>query len=250
MLTLAVNCTKSYLKHLDVLLWSVVLSEEAGFKVYLIHDGIDVETLTAFKSKWSCLGAIVIDLDASDFILSFRLNSNFPPICFGRLLIPKLIKKEERVLSLDIDIVVLKPLSALYDIDMLNFPIACSLDSGTGRGLSYFQNLIFPKIINAGVLLIDLENTRSHEKFTEAKRIAQSKYLKYADQDAINRAFFDDIMILDQGWNWQKLALNEDASIKHFAHSKPWDKTCVDKAYGSYLTLAKQYQAHTKQTEK
>lgn len=245
MLTLAVNCSKSYLKHLDILIWSVVVSEEAIFKVYLIHDGIDAETLAAFKSKWSVLGVIVIDLDASDFIVSFRPNPNFPPICFGRLLIPKLVKNEKRVLYLDIDIVALKPLSALYDIDMLNFPIACSVDSGTGRGLSYLKNLIFPEIINAGVILIDLENARSYERFCEARRIAKSQYLKYADQDAINRAFCDDIMIFDQGWNWQKLSFNKYAAIKHFAHSKPWDKNCVDKTYGLYLTLESQYKALT-----
>ena len=226
MLTLAVNCTENYLVHLDSLLWSVVVSEGKPFKVYLLHDGIEPGVLHLFETKWERFQVVVIEVDVSSSIGDFQPNSNFPPICFGRLLIPRLLAHEQRVLYLDIDIIVLKPLLPLYQVDLAGFPIAGVLDSGTGRGISRIKNVLSPKVINAGVILMDLTNDLCREKFDTAVQIGSSQYLKYADQDSINRAFRGGIMVIDDQWNWQKLAYRSDASVIHFAHGNPWVEGC------------------------
>lgn len=237
---------------------SVIISSN-----YIIPCVVTLQSLYSTKktnSKYS-INIILIESDTSNDKTQltkfnkedFKINittiekdpnlSLFEQAMFLKLNLDKLLPNVSKTLFLDIDIIVNKDLSELYNTDI------------TGKYLGAVRD-IYPVILyerthktynknyfNVGVMLLNLDLIRQDKKF-ELARNKFKDYLKFnfPEQDLLNDLIKDKFKILHPKYNWiisntyytkkqlnnfygiDKNEINDnDISIFHYAGFKPWN---------------------------
>lgn len=179
---------------------------------------------------------------------------------YGRLAIPHLIEDADRVLYLDCDILVKRPIDDLFDTDMCGFPLAACRDLAylhfikrhDGPARTSAMQLLRDRrnYFNAGILLIDCVKWREGHFFEKIHNLLANPPtpLFFADQDALNVIFQDNYQRLDPRWNsWAVSNAFEDGEedlariaelcakdpwIVHFiGPAKPWIRAHVSSSY-------------------
>jgi lipopolysaccharide biosynthesis glycosyltransferase len=124
---------------------------------------------------------------------------------YGRLAIPQLIEEADRVLYLDCDILIKRPVGDLFDTDMRGFPLAACQDLAYlhfirrhhGPARTSAMELLRDRrnYFNAGILLIDCVKWREQRFFEKIHALLANPPtpLFFADQDALNVATRDGI---------------------------------------------------------
>jgi lipopolysaccharide biosynthesis glycosyltransferase len=171
------------------------------------------------------------------------------------LLLPDLLPETHRILYLDVDLVVMRDVSELFDVDLGDRPLAAARDgfisespgvpnpdqerSGSPPGFPYF---------NAGVMVINAEIWRKERVGARAIDLLRESVPPpgYLEQDALNSLTAGRWTELDRRWNVlsisdqlgvsepgrviggrtmaEQVRLERDAFILHFAGPrKPWD---------------------------
>ncbi len=132
---------------------------------------------------------------------------------YGRLAIPQLIEDADRVLYLDCDILVKRPIGDLFDTDMRGSPLAACSDltylhfikRHEWPGRTSAKELLRDQrnYFNAGILLIDCVKWRQEQFFEKIHALLAKPPapLFFADQDALNVIFQDNYERLDPRWN-------------------------------------------------
>ncbi|WP_407535945.1 glycosyltransferase [Cetobacterium somerae] len=130
-LVLIINEKNSYGRHLGTTLLSVLKNSKEKWNVFIVYENLSEETKvklnTIAKSHSSNINYLEIsksDLDRFKVGQGTHLSS----IVFARLFIPELLKNQEKAIYLDCDIVVLKPLESLYEMDLKDKSIGVILD--------------------------------------------------------------------------------------------------------------------------
>jgi lipopolysaccharide biosynthesis glycosyltransferase len=139
-----------------------------------------------------------------------------------------------RVLYLDADLIVLNDVRELLELPFESHPLAAVEDAflDADKFASRWNLPAGGGYLNAGVLLLDLEEIRREKLLTKALDfLAQNgAQLPFADQDALNWAFWKRWRVLDNCWNVQRQPgivgekRGESApAIVHFTtQHKPW----------------------------
>lgn len=143
----------------------------------------------------------------------------------------------DKILYLDVDIMLNRDIRLLYDIDITSYEYAAARDH-------YGKYLINPNYINAGVLLLNMKQIRQTGLLQKARNIIKEKHLPFADQSAIIRCTSKKKM-LAQKFNDQKF-LHKHTVIRHFskrlfwlpyphtANIKQWNVSKVHKIFKYY----------------
>jgi lipopolysaccharide biosynthesis glycosyltransferase len=171
------------------------------------------------------------------------------PAYFLRLAVADLLPTLDRVLYLDVDLIVQNDLAPLYDIDLDDVTIAAaedlvanaimakpkttqSINTNTVVVRRYLEDFLSPgaTYFNSGVMVINLRRWRSERCRERALAFMEDRYLVlFADQDALNHILQNDVRFIDAEWNYMP-TLDPDgdldrakaAKIVHFAAFKPW----------------------------
>ena len=135
------------------------------------------------------------------------------PYTLLRLLIDLLPNMPDKILYLDIDIMLNRDITLLYNKDITSYEYASSRDH-------YGKYLIHPNYINAGVLLFNLTKCIETQLFEKARKLIKTKKLLFADQSAIYRSTTKKLM-LPQRFNDQKF-LHKHTVVRHFSKRLFW----------------------------
>jgi lipopolysaccharide biosynthesis glycosyltransferase len=166
-----------------------------------------------------------------------------------RLMLPDLLPDLERTLYLDSDLVVLRPITELYQWDIGNGLVGAVREASSpwaaGPTGTYWRDLgLAPETpyFNGGVLLIPLSVWRTEGVATAALEILRTKKTRFADQCAMNAVANGHWVELPRHWNvqtadwngqalgwalWQEsvAAATADPRIIHYnERDKPWHK--------------------------
>lgn len=150
----------------------------------------------------------------------------------------------QKVLYLDGDIVVRKPLADLWRSDIDGYALAAVNDPQEATPEKYGRLGFSPdySYFNAGVLLINLAYWRSHNAtslFNDYMQKHRASIL-FHDQDVLNAVFHDQwkrlpiTYNLTSGYMWQKVyfdrkfmdevrEVRKDPAVVHFTADKPWE---------------------------
>lgn len=143
----------------------------------------------------------------------------------------------EKLLYLDADIMFNRDVHLLYDIDIKGFEYAAARDH-------YGKYLVKPNYINAGVMLLNLEEIKKTGLLEKARALIKTKKLMFADQSAIIRSTVR-CKMLKQRFNDQKF-LHKHTVVRHFSkrlfwlpyphtdNIKQWEVSRVHKVFGYY----------------
>ena len=130
------------------------------------------------------------------------------PYTLLRLFMDLIPDMPDKILYLDVDILLNRDIRLLYDIDVTDYEYAAARDH-------YGKYLITPNYINAGVLLFNLKKVKETGLLKKARALIKTKKLTFADQSAIYRSTTRKLM-LPQKFNDQKF-LWKNTVIRHFS---------------------------------
>jgi len=226
-------------------------------RVYVLADGYDAELerrVAAGRSEWIRLTWVdVADRLVDDLPTNFHISrASYTRLFLASLLPPEL----DRVLYLDCDLLLCRPITELAGADLHGHTIGAVVDFSAPRialpdALLGWRSLGLDgrlPYFNAGVLVIDLARWRAlglEQRLRDHVR-DHRELLRWHDQDALNACAAGDIEELAPIWNVQVMrrlgrysgpafalyprAVLEDAfdrpAIAHFGgYDKPWHAT-------------------------
>lgn len=190
-------------------------------------------------SQISIPNLVVLDPKGPNPFASLGARSRHGLATYLRLLVPSLLDHNyKKVLFLDSDIAVAKPLSAIFDIDLGSRCLGAVRDNlqwrTPRRQMPEFQERGLPwaAYFNAGVLLLDVEKFNGLQILEKAVAIATSQRSRLSrnDQSLLNILFHKNWVEISPVWNWQYtwssrlFADFAEPVIYHFiGRRKPWN---------------------------
>lgn len=228
------GCDNNYVQHMAATISSILKhkTENEYIKFYILDGGITKQNkkkLEFFTNNYNCeISYIKPDMEKLKNCNTYK-GDYISLATYYRLFIPELIPQEDKVLYLDCDIIVRKPLSNLYNKDFEENTILGVVDVAVKE---HSKRLNLKKYINAGVILFNskvMRNENSDEKIINWINKNNDK-IECHDQDVINAVFNEKIKYIEDIWNAQvkkehdtRFSSIEDPSILHFiSPKKPW----------------------------
>lgn len=150
----------------------------------------------------------VTEMYEKEFLNCANEKAYCTPYTLLRLLADLIPNMPDKLLYLDIDIMVGKDISMLYNTDIENYEYAAVREK-------YGSKLIRPDYINAGMLLLNMKKIKETKLLEKARKLIKTKKLLFADQDAIFRSTTEKLL-LPRIYNEQSSFNRKDTVICHF----------------------------------
>ncbi|QHT70541.1 glycosyltransferase family 8 protein [Rhodocytophaga rosea] len=251
-----------YLQHCAVMLGSLFKNNPTyNFHIYIIisfADNNDLQKLKSFVTNYQHALEIV-RIDDKE-INNFQTVHHITTATYYRLLIPGLLPVSiNKVLYLDVDVIIRRDISDLWNTNIENYSVAAVMEPMFTR----HAKLNIPKeanYFNAGVLLMNLEKWRKNDTTRQILTFIDKNNgsLEMLEQDALNAILYDQWLCLPFVWNVTSVLFTATAKELHIdeselinvitnpciihytGYSKPWHYTNTHpfkKEYYKYLQL-------------
>ena len=230
-INICVACDDNYSKYAGVVIASALAnaSPDEYICAYVLDGGISDEHKSQILSLTSiCPSEIVfvpIDEKLFEDYKKVKTHDYISVATYYRLKLPSLLPNVKRVIYFDCDFVINSSLRELFNTDMGDCAIA-----GV-RDIDKRKIAVNPTYVNAGMLVMDIENMRKQDlenKFLEWTK-EHSLTIKLGDQEIINEVLKGKIKIVDDEWNVQssnftnRSSYTQNPKAIHFvARKKPW----------------------------
>lgn len=163
------------------------------------------------KSKNSKNRVIKIDVTAlyeKEFGKCKNETAYCTPYTLLRLLADLVDNIPDKLLYLDIDMMIAKDISTLYNIDISEYEYAAVREK-------YGSKIIRPDYVNAGMLLLNMKKIKETGLLEKARNLIKTRKLLFADQDAIYWSTTKKLL-LPRIYNEQSKFNKKDTVICHF----------------------------------
>lgn len=245
---------------LAALLKSIEVNHKSGEQIdfYIVEDRIsdsnkqkinDSVNENMITIHWLSLSKAI----PSDIKLP-RDPTSFPKNIYARLFIPDIIsEKTEKILYLDVDMIVLKDIAELWRFDLKNKIIGGVVDrpklvsNSWGAILNYKELGLDPntKYFNSGLLLIDPIKWRANNSARKIIEVVSNnlKYVNYPDQYGLNVVFANQWTEIEELWNCHSSSDLPNPAIIHFSGRKP-----IYKSYNNNLSYQLEFEKYANMT--
>lgn len=200
MIIVSFSSNDGYAEHLAVAIYSLLkhLSEWYSAKIFILDGWISEKNKKLISSIWSRFSNGEIEfilMDRSKY--EWRNTKGLSQETYYRLELPELLPQYEKILYLDVDIIVTGDISALFNTNINDYAIWAVREITT---INYYPDLYNISstsglFFNAGILSLNLKKLREinlKKKVLEFMNTYNEKLVAY-DQDALN-------VILSQNW--------------------------------------------------
>jgi lipopolysaccharide biosynthesis glycosyltransferase len=265
-INIVVTIDENYVQHCATMLTSLfVNNKHLDFTIYIIYSAISIKNLNLIQKEIERNKAQVQYIEINTQLLNDAYISHHISIAtYFRLLIPNLLPQSiNKVLFLDSDLIVRKPIDGLWNINISDFSHAAvenpRITEHFKINLGMKPNSLY---FNAGVLLINLDYWRKNfisDKSIDFLNNNRDKITLW-DQDVLNYVLKNMWYVAPSHWNSQEAffkvsysnnefnvseseyhEIRNDPSIVHFTGSdKPWFKEHIHpfkQEYYKYLAL-------------
>lgn len=263
------SCNTKFVPHLAALFVSVLENSDPKtfVRFYVIDDNIDLESkkLLRFSIKNSRMNTEVEFLKINKkFFENVVTSDRIPETAYYRIAIPELFrgKNVERLLYMDCDMITVKDVTPLWDLEFDGAILAAVEDAGFHQRLEKMEIPVqSTRYFNSGLMLINVEKWLEQDITKKVLTFIEEnpEKLRFHDQDALNAILHDRWIPLHPKWNAQGYIMakakqhptaqgekeyeetREDPSIIHFSgHVKPWSKDFkgpTKKYYDKYANM-------------
>ena len=263
------SCNTKFVPHLAALFVSVLENSDPKtfVRFYVIDDNIDLESkkLLRFSIKNSRMNTEVEFLKINKkFFENVVTSDRIPETAYYRIAIPELFrgKNVERLLYMDCDMITVKDVTPLWDLEFDGAILAAVEDAGFHQRLEKMEIPVqSTRYFNSGLMLINVEKWLEQDITKKVLTFIEEnpEKLRFHDQDALNAILHDRWIPLHPKWNAQGYIMakakqhptaqgekeyeetRKDPSIIHFSgHVKPWSKDFkgpTKKYYDKYANM-------------
>jgi len=237
-ITIVTICDNHYMMMLAALIKSIEINYRSTDKIdlYIVEDNVSERNKKKLIASVNPELVGLYWLKMSEVIppnLKLPLDySSFPLNIYARLFIAYFIPSHlEKVLYLDVDMIVLEDISKLWKTDLEDKIIAGVVDraelvSCSWAGILNYRELGIPadtKYFNSGLLLINTVKWRNSEVTNKIITCVKDnmKFANFPDQYGLNVIFANQWVELDPRWNSQAMLSLENPYLIHFTGRKP-----------------------------
>lgn len=231
-ITVAVAADENYVAHLAALIESIKasISELRFFDFIVLDGGIQKTSKNLLEKQFFqdfSQGRISF-INCEHLYSGIETYASFPKATFYRISAARILQNHEKILFIDTDVIVLKNLADLYDIELKSPHIAAAVqDLNIKANIKLGQKKRIPKrykgfrgiviseyvrnflelgdhadqYFQAGVMLIDLNRFRKSNIEEIATKDLSSRKYWLLDQDVLNRCLVGRTKSLDLSWN-------------------------------------------------
>ena len=248
-MNIATALNRKYILYTGVMLHSLCMNNPVSIRAFLLHSELLDEDIQLLRESLHDFDIKIIPLKVDSDLFSSRLprNSQWSIETYYRLMLLDLLPADvDRLLYIDVDIIINKPLTEVYAIDFGEDEIIAAIDSCGKKTWDKFgdkQKEMFASMVeqgyqyfNAGFMLLNIKKIRqSHNFSTYLQVIEEWNYQMDApDQDILNYVHWKKIGYIDY-WQYDLFAriahgegitynqVKAETSVIHYAGTKPWD---------------------------
>lgn len=204
-MNILVTLDRGYIQPLTVMLKSLLTADRKNtFDVYVMNSALEDEDFDHIESTVNCPRLILHDIKTDSSLLADApVTDRYPKEMYYRIFAARFLPEHiDRILYLDPDLIVLKPLEGLYTMDMGDNFFAAA--SHVGSILTKVNSIRLNTdddnpYINSGVMLMNIAQLRKEQDFSRVFGYIE-KYrnlLILPDQDVISAVYGDRIIPLD-----------------------------------------------------
>ena len=231
---------ENYAPFAALMMKSVLMHTKSFVDFYVMDGGIKKKTkklIAKDLKKYRNKKVHYVDMTKYD-LSQFPDVSYFTVNMYSRFFIPLIAPALKKAIYLDVDIIVKKDISALYNEDLGPYPLGAVIEENDCNA-NYLRRVYPPfqgRYFNSGVLLYDIQKMREMN-FVE-KVIALTKEYRnrvaFPDQDILNILFMDNYKKLNEVYNincgWIRMLKKRrpelfpiDPVVIHYVGLKPWE---------------------------
>lgn len=246
---------KNYFQHAVVAITSINKScINDTYNFHIITSMIQEEISNLLLDFLKPLGhGLTIHYLKKNIFHDFPVTDCFPTSIYYRLLAPKILKSKNKILCLDSDVIIIKPISEIWEMIFEKNIAAFVVEEceHLQADLSKNAKMIGNRYFNSGVIFIDVK-TWNRGRISEKSLsllINEGHNFQYFDQDALNKILEGRIKFIDKKFNTivklghtkydYTIDVPQETCIIHYTgREKPWqawNKQFVCKYY--QLTL-------------
>lgn len=214
---------ENYATYIPTLMHSVLenASPQIHYSFYLFYDNISEETLKIIQDEITAYSNTSLDvIDIGEYIKKhkdvFVVGQYLSSTTYARFVIPNILQQHDRILYLDIDILVNADVAEIFEQPLENHILGVIADGyfeervikNTFNTGNYFYDVLkMPKeyyYFNAGILLINAKKWRD-EGYTQ-KCLHTFETLKnpmFYDQCILNYTCANDVFYIPMVWNYR-----------------------------------------------
>lgn len=258
---IAAACDNHYIPLLAALIRSIEINHKSGERLifYVIDDRITPANKTRLRAGSDATLSEIRWVEAARIKpkgISIPFDkSSYPPTIHLRMFIPYFVPRDlEKVIYLDVDMIVRNDISKLWYTDLEGLPVAAVADSlikhfgNTWGGIRNHVELGFTAetpYFNTGLMVMNTKKWRDDDLTNKIFRcIADNqKWVKYPDQYGLNVVMAGQWKALDARWNWFARKYNPDAWLVHFIGRKP-----IFKSYSHDPQFQQEFMTYLNQT--
>ena len=203
---LALSCTENWYYYLVVNLYSLLKANKVK-KIYLLLETDKIKEVPYLKQlqKMFKVEFVVININKhqNNYIKEGCPNANtiYSNMCFSRLMLADFVK-EDKVLYIDTDALVLKDISYVWDIDNTDYYVIGVKDYGV-INIDYLETLhLSGRYINSGCVVFNLKKIREDGIVQKWFDVVNDRELRFPDQDALNIVCTDHELYIPSVFNY------------------------------------------------
>lgn len=249
-IVIAIN--KAYIPYVSVMLTSLFCQHSCPIDIYVLHHELTSEDEAVLCRLSETYEAAFHFLYIPDSLLPPAEVKSATPWgieTYFRLAILDLLPADaHRAVYLDADMIVNKPLDALYSCDLQGKKIAACYELSCHAPFGDYRDALFCELIpdgftyfNAGMMLLDLDALRPQYGFDRyMAAAAELNYqIQFPDQDLLNYCHHGEVLHLDfrqynlfarrayTDFGMRYEDVKENVSVIHYTNEKPWRGNCL-----------------------
>lgn len=243
----------NYAQHVAIVAASILCNTKAKVCFHILSDGISQQKVDLIQRTIDSLGGqlSVYDLSIYQCFEKLFTSGHISKAAYFRLDIANILPKNiDKVIYMDVDLLVLQDIKKLWECDLQGKPMAAVPDYGimASKRLMKQKNQVLGLPLdglyfNSGVVIMNLKEWREHNYAEQVIKLAAEGDLPHHDQDALNKVFMNNWTPLALKWNvippvfnlFPKILLRgdlrkkavsarKDKAILHYAgRYKPWE---------------------------
>jgi lipopolysaccharide biosynthesis glycosyltransferase len=221
-----------YVRHMAIMLNSLLSNKTSGnpVQIHIIDGGtISSENKDKLVKSVEKFNQEIRFIPFNNALLEgVKITERFGREAYYRVFIPSLLPESiHKVIYLDSDLIVLRDIAKLWNINLDTYYLAAVEDSvGINRGR--ILRIPADHYFNSGVLVLDLNKWRSDNVTNRVMRYVRRypRRILIADQDGLNAVLHDKWMRLNPEWNCFASLYNASrppAIIHYITINKPWN---------------------------
>ncbi|MBP3821491.1 glycosyltransferase family 8 protein [bacterium] len=263
MINICFATDENYLKYMSTAMVSILETADKNDELhfYILCNNISDNSKNNIKllKRFKDFEVTFIDLDIEEFSKFPSGGSHISNTTYFRYKIAELCPNISKILYIDCDVIVKSSLKDLFEVDLTGYYLGGVEDVGYYYWRTVNDDFYLYKegfYINAGVLLINLDEWRKNQLFKKLVDYTtnNSELVKIGDQDVINKVCTGKIKQLDYKWNVQDsfyrekperefnpncnciIEASQNPAIIHYTCvKKPWNDYTMSRATDWYM---------------